>query len=122
MSDARYYLIGLTEPADSAMWLSMTRAKTLEKLAALAQPTRLSIYELLVRTSAGLQVGQIASKLEILQNGCSTHLSVLRRADLVSAMRHGRATIYRAQLDGLNSVETFFAELRAELEANHGVN
>ncbi|SFN43729.1 ArsR/SmtB family transcription factor [Dokdonella immobilis] len=69
-------------------------------LAALAQPSRLQAFRLLVaHEPAGLPAGEIARALNIPQNTCSSHLAILARAGLAGCERHGRSIIYRADLD-----------------------
>lgn len=68
-------------------------------LAALAQPTRLGVFKLLVQHEPdGLAAGDIARMLAVPQNTMSSHLAILTRADLVRAKRSGRSIIYRASL------------------------
>jgi ArsR family transcriptional regulator len=77
-------------------------------LAALAQPTRLDVFRLLVKHEPeGLAAGDIARSLAIPQNTMSSHLSVLSRAGLVSAQRFGRSIVYRADLGCLRNVLLF---------------
>ncbi|HQT66557.1 MAG: transcriptional regulator [Rhodospirillales bacterium 20-60-12] len=73
--------------------------------AALAQPTRLESFRLLVRHEpAGLPAGEIARLLDIPQNTMSTHLAILARAGLVGQERQSRSMIYRADLDRLRAL------------------
>jgi ArsR family transcriptional regulator len=68
-------------------------------LAALAQPTRLETFRLLVKHEPdGLPAGEIARQLDIPQNTMSAHLAVLTRAGLAASERHSRSIIYRAGL------------------------
>lgn len=77
-------------------------------LAALAQPTRLEVFRLLVRHEPeGLAAGEIARHLAVPQNTMSSHLAVLSRAGLVSAKRVSRSIIYRAELSHLRAVMLF---------------
>ena len=77
-------------------------------LAALAQSTRLEVFRLLARHEPdGLAAGDIARALAVPQNTMSSHLSILTRAGLVSSERHSRSIIYRANLDGFQSVALF---------------
>ena len=77
-------------------------------LAALAQPTRLEVFRLLVKHEPeGIAAGDIARSLAIPQNTMSSHLSVLSRAGLVSAQRFGRSIVYRADLACLRNVLLF---------------
>jgi len=69
-------------------------------LSALAQPTRLTIFRLLIKAgAAGVPVGEIAKMVEAPQNTVSTHLATLSHAGLVVGMRQGRIVRYRVNLD-----------------------
>jgi DNA-binding transcriptional ArsR family regulator len=77
-------------------------------LAALAQPTRLDVFRLLVQHEPeGLAAGDIAKAMAVPQNTMSSHLSVLARGRLVSAQRFGRSIVYRADLRHLEAVMLF---------------
>ena len=68
-------------------------------LSSLAQPTRLEVFRLLVRSEpGGLPAGEIARQLDVPHNTMSTHLNILSRAGLVSAERFGRSIVYRVDL------------------------
>jgi DNA-binding transcriptional ArsR family regulator len=78
-------------------------------LSALAQPTRLEVFRLLVRHEpGGLAAGEIAKQLNVPHNTMSTHLTILSRAGLVSSERKGRSIVYRVDLD---MVRSFFVYL-----------
>jgi DNA-binding transcriptional ArsR family regulator len=77
-------------------------------LAALAQPTRLDVFRLLVkREPHGLPAGDIAKAMAVPQNTMSAHLAVLARAGLVTARRIGRSIVYRADLARFQTVMAF---------------
>lgn len=77
-------------------------------LAALAQPTRLEVFRLLVRHEPkGLAAGEIAKSLTVPQNTMSSHLAVLSRAGLISAERFSRSIVYRAELSRFRAVMSF---------------
>jgi ArsR family transcriptional regulator len=68
-------------------------------LSALAQPTRLAIFRLLMTAgAAGVPAGEIARRLDAPQNTISSHLSTLAHAGLVVGMRQGRMIRYRVDL------------------------
>jgi len=68
-------------------------------LGALAQPTRLATFRLLVgREPEGVPAGELARLIGVPQNTMSTHLSILSRAELVVGERQSRSIIYRADL------------------------
>lgn len=79
----------------------MDEKNTIAALAALAQPTRLQAFRLLVGNEPdGLPAGVLARLLDVPQNTLSAHLSILANAGLVSGERQSRSIIYRADLEG----------------------
>lgn len=89
-------------------------------LAALAQPTRLLAFRLLVgHEPHGLPAGDIARALEVPQNTSSTHLAILVNAGLARSARDGRSITYRADLDRFRELTLFLlkdcCEGRSEL-------
>jgi ArsR family transcriptional regulator len=77
-------------------------------LAALAQPTRLEAFRLLVKFEPdGLPAGEIASELAVPHNTMSAHLAVLSRAHLVTSKRNSRSIVYRADLDAFRAIIEF---------------
>lgn len=89
-------------------------------LAALAQPTRLDAFRLLVRSEPeGLAAGAVAERLAVPANTMSAHLGVLSRAGLIRAQRRSRSIVYRADLDRLRDLVLFLlkdcCQGRAEL-------
>ena len=74
---------------------------------ALGDPTRRSIFELLVDHPCA--VGDLARVLPVSRPAVSQHLKVLRDAGLVVDARSGKQRIYRVDPEGL-------AALRAELD------
>ena len=79
-----------------------------ETLVALAQPTRLDAFRLIIRHEpAGLPAGEVARLLDVPQNTMSSHLAVLTRAGLISSERRSRSIIYRAELDRVRELASF---------------
>lgn len=75
----------------------MEISEAIEALSALAQPTRLASFRLLIQHEPeGLPAGEIARALDVPQNTLSSHLAILAAAGLVQAQRDGRSIIYRA--------------------------
>jgi len=74
---------------------------------ALGDPTRRTIFELLVEHPCS--VGELARALPVTRPAVSQHLKVLRNAGLVADTRAGKQRIYRVDPEGL-------ARLRAELD------
>jgi ArsR family transcriptional regulator, arsenate/arsenite/antimonite-responsive transcriptional repressor len=80
-------------------------------LAALAQPTRLETFRLLVRHEpGGLPAGEVARQLDIPQNTMSAHLAILARAGLAASERHSRSIIYRADLNRLRDLMLYLVK------------
>jgi ArsR family transcriptional regulator len=80
----------------------------IDALAALAQATRLDAFRLLMTHEPhGLPAGEVARRLDVPPNTMSTHLAVLQRAGLISAERHSRSIVYRAELDQVREVTAF---------------
>ena len=79
--------------------------------AALAQPTRLGVFRLLVKHEPeGLPAGDIARELAVPQNTMSAHLAILARAGLVMSERKSRSIIYRANLVTFQDLTSFMVE------------
>jgi ArsR family transcriptional regulator len=77
----------------------MDKTAAITGLAALAQPTRLDAFRLLVsHAPGGLPAGEVARGLGVPHNTLSTHLGVLEHAGLISSERRSRSMIYRADL------------------------
>jgi DNA-binding transcriptional ArsR family regulator len=80
-------------------------------LAALAQPSRLETFRLLVKHEPnGIAAGEIARHVGVPHNTMSSHLNVLSRARLARSQRHSRSIIYRADLDGFREVMTYLLQ------------
>ena len=89
----------------------MDNSSALAALAALAQPTRLDTFRLLVaHEPLGLAAGDVATALAVPQNTMSSHLAILARAGLARAERQGRSIIYRAALDRLQRLMLFLVK------------
>lgn len=83
----------------------MNTEDAIAALAALAQPTRLEAFRLLVmHEPEGLPSGELARRLAVPGNTMSTHLAILARAGLVMNERESRVIRYRANLEGLRAV------------------
>ncbi len=86
----------------------MDNTEAIAALAALAQPTRLDVFRLLVaREPEGVAAGELARLVEAPQNTVSTHLAVLSRARLIVGERQSRSVIYRANLERFRDVTLF---------------
>ena len=77
----------------------MDEQSVLGALCALAQPTRLQTFRLLVaREPDGVPAGELARLVGVPQNTMSAHLGALAQAGLISGERRSRSIIYRADL------------------------
>ena len=89
----------------------MKTETALERLAALAQETRLAIFRLLVRRGAlGAPAGEIAERLAIPKPTLSFHLAQLESAALLSARRDGRSIRYAVDFDAIGALVGFLYE------------
>ena len=73
--------------------------------AALADPTRRHIVEMLAR--GPLNVGEIAGRFAISPSAVSQHLKVLRTAKLVRARVAAQQRIYELDTEGLAEIESW---------------
>ena len=82
-----------------------------DALAALAHPTRLQTFRLLVRHEPeGLSTGELVAATGLTQSTFSTHLAVLAKAGLVRTEKDGRRMIQRADIDALRALMVFLAK------------
>lgn len=89
----------------------MRDVEALAALGALAHPTRLSAFRLLVRHEPdGLSTGQLVEAAGLTQSTFSTHLAVLAKAGLVRAEKRGRNFIQRADVDALRGLMVFLVK------------
>jgi ArsR family transcriptional regulator len=89
----------------------MDKLEIINALAALAQPTRLDTFRLLVaREPDGVPAGALARLIEVPQNTMSAHLAVLARAGLIHGERHSRSIVYRADLDRFRAMTLFLVK------------
>lgn len=80
-------------------------------LAALAQPSRLGIYRLLVVAGeAGMSVGKIGEQLQLPPATLSFHMKELTHAGLIQGRQDGKFVFYRAQFPRMNELLAFLAE------------
>src|SRR5262245_18035489 len=87
---------------------SLTAPHALAALAALGQPTRLQVFQLLIRSEPeGRLAGAIAEEIGCPHNTLSSHLAILARAGLVRGVRDGRAITYRAGIEGMRALLSY---------------
>ena len=89
----------------------MESEQAISAFAALAQPTRLDVFRLLMEHEPdGLPAGEVARQMDVPHNTMSTHLAILTRAGLIEAERQSRSIIYRARLDALRALAGFLVK------------
>ena len=89
----------------------MKPAQVVKALAALAQPTRLAIYRLLVaRGPEGMAAGQIAEKLKVSPATLSFHFKTLSHAGLLDSRQDGRFVYYAANFAVMNGMVAYLTE------------
>lgn len=89
----------------------MTTENALSILSALAHPTRLETFRLIIAHEPnGISTGCLVEALKMSQSTFSTHLAVLARAGLVHSEKKGRQQIQRASIDVLKGLMIFLAK------------
>jgi ArsR family transcriptional regulator len=89
----------------------MEQNGAVDALGALAQPSRLELFRLLVRRGpSGLPAGDLAERLAIPSTTLSFHLSQLTRAGLLTARRAGRSIVYAADYGRMRALMAYLTE------------
>lgn len=89
----------------------MTPDLAVDKLASLAQESRLRIFRLLVQTGpAGMNAGAIAEAVGIVPNTLSFHIAHLSRAGLVEARQESRFIFYSANYSAMDELLAFLTD------------
>ncbi|MDO8208231.1 MAG: metalloregulator ArsR/SmtB family transcription factor [Gallionella sp.] len=89
----------------------MKSNQVVEALSALAQPTRLAIFRLLVVCGpAGMAAGQVAEKLGVSPANMSHHFKTLSHAGLIVARQDGRFIYYSANFAVMNGMLAYMTE------------
>jgi DNA-binding transcriptional ArsR family regulator len=77
-----------------------------EQLAALADPTRLAVFERLAKRPAAVQ--EIAAHFPVSRPAISQHLRVLKDASLVLDEAVGNRRVYRVNPTGIEEIRSYF--------------
>ena len=89
----------------------MKPAQVVKALSALAQPTRLAIYRLLVqRGPDGMAAGQVSEKLKVSPATLSFHFKKLSHAGLIESRQDGRFIYYAANFAVMNDMLAYLTE------------
>ena len=103
--------IGLESSVNSHHARIMKEKDAIKALAALAQPTRLGIFRLLVTAGPdGLNVGVIQEHMELASATLSFHLKELTHAGLVASRQEGRFVYYAPEIEHMNDLVAFLTE------------
>lgn len=103
------------------MEISAETREAVERLAALAQPTRLEVFRLLVHAGPdGMPAGAIAERLDLAPATLSFHLAQLSRAGLLTRARLGRSIIYCANYAAMDRLIGYLTRncCRGEMKSN----
>jgi ArsR family transcriptional regulator len=89
----------------------MKSAQVVKALSALAQPTRLALYRLLVeRGPEGVVAGDVAKKLKVSPATLSFHFRTLSHAGLIESRQNGRFIYYAANFAAMNGMLAYLTE------------
>lgn len=89
----------------------MKPAQVVKALSALAQPTRLAIYRLLVaRGPEGVAAGEVAERLKVSPATLSFHFRTLSHAGLIVSRQDGRFIYYAANFEVMNGMLAYLTE------------
>lgn len=89
----------------------MKSTQVAKALAALAQPTRLAIFRLLVVSGhEELAAGQVAEKLKVSPATLSFHFKTLSHAGLIESRQDGRFIYYTANFTVMNGMVDYLTE------------
>lgn len=89
----------------------MKSAQVVKALSALAQPTRLAIFRLLVACGpGGMAAGQVSEKLKVSPATMSFHFKTLSHAGLIESRQDGRFVYYAANFVAMNSIVAYLTE------------
>ncbi|MEQ8356371.1 MAG: metalloregulator ArsR/SmtB family transcription factor [Kiloniellaceae bacterium] len=89
----------------------MNELQATQALAALAQPTRLAVFRLLVcEGPAGLPAGKVATQVGVQPATLSFHLAQLERAGLLVSRRRSRQILYAADFAAMRGLIAFLLD------------
>ena len=96
---------------ESQIALVPAPASAVDRLSALAQPSRLNIFRLLVRIGPeGLRASDIAERLTIPPATLSTHLRILTDAGLLSLKAVSRERVYAVRFEAMRELIAYLLE------------
>jgi ArsR family transcriptional regulator, arsenate/arsenite/antimonite-responsive transcriptional repressor len=109
---SRYRWLSSLDNGQRFYYSGLMESKTaINASSALAQDSRLQVYELLVEAGpAGLAASDIAERLGIPANTLSFHLKTSSHADLVHSRQEGRFVFYSTNYEQMNALLSFLTE------------
>jgi DNA-binding transcriptional ArsR family regulator len=111
VSGGRFRIRPLTPILYFYKYRIMELPTAVQRLAALAQETRLAIFRLLVQTGPeGLCVGDIGSTLKLTPATLSFHLKELTHAGLLKSRQQGRFIYYAPDFKAMNALVDYLTE------------
>ena len=104
----RKSMLAVVSHASATRTGNLSDPHAISTFAALAQPTRLAIFRLLIKHEpVGVTAGVIAETIGAPHNTLSSHLAILVRAGLLVSIREGRTIIYRSNVEGVRALISF---------------
>ena len=89
----------------------MEKTVVIDRLAALAQETRLDIIRFLVRRGTeGVAAGRIGEEFGLPSATLAFHLNTLTAAGLLIRQRDGRQNLYRADISAVHALSAYLLE------------
>jgi len=89
----------------------MEQDKAIEIFAALAHPTRLAVFRMLVNAAPrDVPALTIAARLEAKPSTLSGHLAILKRAGLLKSTRNQREIRYAAEFAAVGDIVTYLLQ------------
>jgi DNA-binding transcriptional ArsR family regulator len=89
----------------------MKTMQAISALSALAQETRLGVFQHLMRhLPERVPAGDLAAKFGVPPSTMSSHLAILTRAGLTRSEREGRTIFYAAEVDGIRDLLSFLVK------------
>ena len=99
--------------------MSSSRVDTAELVAAVTEPTRRQLLDLLLERGESTPTS-LADSLPVTRQAVSKHLAVLERAGLVDGERSGREMHYRLNVDRLDDATRSLSELASAWDRRLG--
>ncbi len=91
--------------------IMMKPVQVVKALGALAQPTRLAIFRLLVEAGqGGMAAGKISEKLSISPATLTFHFNTMSHAELIVRRQEGRFILYSANFKAMNGIVEYLTE------------